>query len=154
MRQFLNVSSAKYIAPCFVVAFLLVKKLYAYQLPSSAMRLFLIPQPVLQAVTFVILATPIFALYTRQNTTTLSQNITTLSINANSNKCTNPVVRREWSSVSQAQRDSYISAVMCLTKKPSIIGLKTSRFDDYTWVHRQMFGDSQLIWVLTKAVIN
>ncbi|KIW33257.1 uncharacterized protein PV07_00124 [Cladophialophora immunda] len=50
------------------------------------------------------------------------------------------VVRKEWGSLTKAERTSYINAVLCLQKRPSIIpkglvpGAK-SRFDDFVATH-------------------
>ena len=92
---------------------------------SSTMKL--LPARFLPLI-FTLLATSALALLPRQN------------------GCTNPTIRREWSSVSQETRDSYTDAVMCMSRTRSKIGLSTSRFDDFTWVHRAMFDDSQLNW--------
>ncbi|KAI5776378.1 tyrosinase central domain-containing protein [Geopyxis carbonaria] len=56
-----------------------------------------------------------------------------------SNKCSllNVAVRREWSSLSKAERKCYIDAVLCLQSKPaksSYAGAR-SRYDDFVGVH-------------------
>ncbi|KAH7334421.1 hypothetical protein B0J17DRAFT_720827 [Rhizoctonia solani] len=52
-------------------------------------------------------------------------------------KCTNPVVRKEWRSLSQGQRDKFHKAVKCLQDKPSTLGVEESHnlFDDFSHVH-------------------
>jgi hypothetical protein len=42
-------------------------------------------------------------------------------------------------------RDSYIQAVLCLAKKPSRIGLNTTLYDDFSWVHMTLFDESMNI---------
>ena len=54
--------------------------------------------------------------------------------------CTNPVVRKEWGSATLAERASYISAALCLATKPSRIGLPTTLYDDFAYVHNKL-GD-------------
>ncbi|KAK4449660.1 tyrosinase-like protein [Podospora aff. communis PSN243] len=49
-------------------------------------------------------------------------------------------IRQEWRTLSTAQRKNFISAVNCLTTKPSILPPGTvpgahSIYDDFTWVH-------------------
>jgi hypothetical protein len=46
--------------------------------------------------------------------------------------CTNAVLRKNWHSTTQAEKTSYINAVKCLATKPSIIGLSTTLYDDFT----------------------
>jgi tyrosinase len=57
--------------------------------------------------------------------------------------CTDPTVRSEWSSVSQDVRDAYIAAVNCLATKPSRIGLNTTLYDDFPWVHNALNLESE-----------
>ncbi|GAB1524819.1 hypothetical protein RhiTH_007975 [Rhizoctonia solani] len=55
-------------------------------------------------------------------------------------ECTNPAIRREWSTLSQSKRDAFHKAVKCLQTKPSIVesgGVSKSLFDDYSYVHVQ-----------------
>jgi len=59
-----------------------------------------------------------------------------------SQNCTSPSLRQEWSSVSQETRDSYISAVLCLSKTPSRIGLSTTLYDDFPHVHNALDKES------------
>ncbi|KAF8671702.1 Common central domain of tyrosinase [Rhizoctonia solani] len=55
-------------------------------------------------------------------------------------ECTNPAIRRDWSTLPQSKRDAFHSAVKCLQDKPSILetnGVSKSLFDDYTYIHLQ-----------------
>ncbi|KAH8678672.1 hypothetical protein BGZ60DRAFT_525419 [Tricladium varicosporioides] len=52
--------------------------------------------------------------------------------------CTNPVKRKEWSAATAAERASYTKAVLCLATKPSRIGLATTLYDDFAWVHNKL----------------
>lgn len=49
--------------------------------------------------------------------------------------CTDPVVRREWRGLSDAERRDYIEAVQCLRSSPSRLGLNQSLYDDFPYVH-------------------
>ncbi|KAK1831521.1 hypothetical protein QBC39DRAFT_92827 [Podospora conica] len=49
--------------------------------------------------------------------------------------CTSPKLRKNWSKATRAEQQSYISAVLCLAKKPSRLGLDTTLYDDFAWVH-------------------
>ncbi|KAK0620103.1 monooxygenase [Immersiella caudata] len=53
--------------------------------------------------------------------------------------CTNPKVRKEWSKATAAERSSYISAVKCLTTKPSKLGKNHRLFDDFVYLHFTVF---------------
>ncbi|CAE6459994.1 unnamed protein product [Rhizoctonia solani] len=57
--------------------------------------------------------------------------------NTKSAECTNPVVRREWRTLSQGQRNKFHKAVKCLQDKPSTLGVEESQnlFDDFSYVH-------------------
>jgi tyrosinase len=56
--------------------------------------------------------------------------------------CTNPVKRVEFRSLDNAARKLYTDAVKCLTTKPSMLGLNTTLYDDFTYVHTQLSSDS------------
>ncbi|KAL3419621.1 monooxygenase [Phlyctema vagabunda] len=53
------------------------------------------------------------------------------------------MVRHEWSSVSQGVRDNYIESVLCLATKPSRIGLNSTLYDDFPWIHNQLASESK-----------
>ena len=50
--------------------------------------------------------------------------------------CPKPHLRREWRSLSSAEKESYISAVQCLKTIPSQLGLNQTIYDDFPWVHK------------------
>ncbi|KDN41476.1 hypothetical protein RSAG8_07426, partial [Rhizoctonia solani AG-8 WAC10335] len=53
-------------------------------------------------------------------------------------ECTDPLIRREWSTLSQEKRDSFHKAVKCLQDMPSMVesdGVSKTRYDDYSYVH-------------------
>jgi len=52
--------------------------------------------------------------------------------------CTNPVKRVEFRSLDIAARKQYTDAVKCLATKPSMLGLNTTLYDDFTYVHTQL----------------
>ncbi|KAF9734717.1 hypothetical protein PMIN06_008036 [Paraphaeosphaeria minitans] len=51
--------------------------------------------------------------------------------------CNNPPIRQEWRQLTDAQKQAYTDAVLCLTTKRAISGLQstTNRFDDHQAVH-------------------
>ncbi|KAK1499381.1 hypothetical protein CCUS01_00105 [Colletotrichum cuscutae] len=51
-------------------------------------------------------------------------------------------LRIEWRSLSSAAKADYISAVKCLDGLPSKIGLKSSRYNDFPYVHAQLNNES------------
>lgn len=56
--------------------------------------------------------------------------------------CNNPETRVEWRNLSADQQQSYLDAVLCLKKKPSSIGLDTSLYDDFPYVHSTLNANS------------
>ena len=52
--------------------------------------------------------------------------------------CTDPVVRKEWGAATDAEKSSYINAVLCLAKKPSRLGLSTTLYDDFGYIHNKL----------------
>ncbi|KAK1842747.1 tyrosinase central domain containing protein [Colletotrichum chrysophilum] len=57
-------------------------------------------------------------------------------------RCLTPSVRREWRTLSAADKKSYILAVKCLMDLPSIFDSQTSHFDDFTYAHITAGGSS------------
>ena len=56
--------------------------------------------------------------------------------------CTKPVKRVEFRTLDNAARKQYTDAVVCLTTKPSVLGLNTTLYDDFTYVHTQLNEES------------
>ena len=52
-----------------------------------------------------------------------------------STACTEPVIRREWRTLSDAEKSDYIGAVQCLRNSPSRLGLNQTLYDDFPYVH-------------------
>jgi tyrosinase len=52
--------------------------------------------------------------------------------------CVNPVKRVEWRELDPALQTQYIDAVLCLKTKPSGLGLSTTRYDDFPYVHTHL----------------
>ncbi|KAF9696441.1 hypothetical protein EKO04_005173 [Ascochyta lentis] len=59
--------------------------------------------------------------------------------------CSSPVVRQEWRSLKAADRNAYIDAIHCLASKPSILGLNTTRLDDFAYVHNAIRIDIHFV---------
>ena len=59
--------------------------------------------------------------------------------------CDNPVQRVEWRDLSSAEQQSYIDGVLCLKTKPSRLGLNTTLFDDFAYVHHNLNAQSKTI---------
>ncbi|KAI1464569.1 Di-copper centre-containing protein [Daldinia caldariorum] len=59
--------------------------------------------------------------------------------------CENPAVRKEWRTLSTDERNSYISAVKCLATKPSMLGLNTTLYDDFPYVHNALNDDIHFV---------
>ncbi|OKL58516.1 hypothetical protein UA08_06306 [Talaromyces atroroseus] len=56
--------------------------------------------------------------------------------------CQTPTVRLEWRSLSLEARENYITAIQCLSKRPSRLGLNTTRYDDFVYSHLNVSGDT------------
>ena len=52
--------------------------------------------------------------------------------------CTKPRQRLEWRALSDEVKKAYIDSVLCLKTKPSQLGLNTSRYDDFPYVHTHL----------------
>ncbi|GIZ48654.1 hypothetical protein CKM354_001170600 [Cercospora kikuchii] len=53
-------------------------------------------------------------------------------------RCKSPQLRKEWRQLNAKERKAYTDAVLCLKSKPSQIGLSTSLYDDFPYVHQQV----------------
>jgi tyrosinase len=56
--------------------------------------------------------------------------------------CTNPVKRVEFRTLDNTARKQYTDAVKCLATKPSMLGLNTTLYDDFTYVHTHLNTES------------
>ncbi|KAK3498101.1 uncharacterized protein B0T23DRAFT_394280 [Neurospora hispaniola] len=54
------------------------------------------------------------------------------------NGCADPAKRVEWRTLGADVQKQYIDAVLCLKTKPSGIGLNTTRYDDFPYVHSHL----------------
>lgn len=52
--------------------------------------------------------------------------------------CTNPQQRLEWRALSDDVKKRYTDSVLCLKTKPSQLGLTTSRYDDFPYIHTHL----------------
>jgi tyrosinase len=52
--------------------------------------------------------------------------------------CENAPKRVEWRQMDQAARQQYTDAVLCLTTKPSSLGLNSTLYDDFPYVHSKL----------------
>ncbi|KAH7184575.1 uncharacterized protein B0J16DRAFT_397919 [Fusarium flagelliforme] len=55
-----------------------------------------------------------------------------------SKACETAPKRVEWRQMDESARKQYIDAVRCLTTKPSRIGLDTTLYDDFPYIHSQL----------------
>ena len=69
-----------------------------------------------------------------QVSTTPTSDITTRPTRTTT-PCKQLSVRREWRSLSQDEKHSYLDSVRCLHQRPSRLGLNQSLFHDFAWVH-------------------
>jgi len=65
------------------------------------------------------------------------------AIETRQQQCTSPKLRKEWSKATRAEQQSYIDAALCLATKPSRLGLNTTLYDDFGWIHGILFGESK-----------
>ena len=57
-------------------------------------------------------------------------------------RCTNPRLRREWRTLSTAEKHEYLNAVQCLYDRPSKLFDAGRSTDDFAWVHVMNSFDS------------
>ncbi len=55
----------------------------------------------------------------------------------------NPNLRREWRTLRLDERQDFVTAVHCLAHSPSGLGLNTSRYDDFVYVHVMLYNESK-----------
>lgn len=65
-----------------------------------------------------------------------------LSISRSS--CRTPGIRREWRTLGPLERGNYISAVQCLSTKPSRLNINATLYDDFGYVHARVAKTSTL----------
>ncbi|CZR41691.1 uncharacterized protein FPRO_11281 [Fusarium proliferatum ET1] len=68
----------------------------------------------------------------------LSLTLPALCTAAAVSKCENPIKRVEWHELDDAARQQYTDAVLCLSTKPSRLGLNTTLYDDFPYVHAHL----------------
>jgi hypothetical protein len=59
--------------------------------------------------------------------------------------CNNPTKRIEWRNLGSEVQKQYVDAVLCLKTKPSGLGLNTTRYDDFPYVHTHL--DNTSTWI-------
>lgn len=52
--------------------------------------------------------------------------------------CTDPPKRIEWRQLGAETQKQYIDAVLCLKTKSSNMGLNTTRYDDFPYIHTHL----------------
>lgn len=56
-----------------------------------------------------------------------------------------PPLRHEWRALSEEEKMDFIGAVQCLTQRPSKLGLNTTRYDDFVYVHVNLYSESKCL---------
>lgn len=56
----------------------------------------------------------------------------------NRKRCDDLVTRREWRTLSVAEKQDYLSAVQCLRNTPSRLHKEYSLYDDFPWLHTRV----------------
>lgn len=57
---------------------------------------------------------------------------------SNSTTCSEIAQRVEWRTLSESVKAEYIAAVQCLATKESVLGLDSTLYDDFAWVHAKL----------------
>jgi len=68
------------------------------------------------------------------------------------NECTTPVKRVEWRTLSTENQKQYIDAVLCLKTKPSSLGLNTTRYDDFPYIHTKLDETSECFQIACPSI--
>ena len=55
-----------------------------------------------------------------------------------------PIIRREWRVLKSYERQNFIAAVQCLANSPSRLGLATTRYDDFVYVHFLLYSGGKM----------
>ena len=57
--------------------------------------------------------------------------------------CTSPKLRKDWAQATTAEKTAYLNAAVCVTKKPSRLGLANSTVqDDFAFTHADIYYQS------------
>jgi hypothetical protein len=72
----------------------------------------------------------------------------------NQNACIEPNKRVEWRNLKPEDQRSYIDAVLCLKTRPSEIGLNTSRYDDFPYVHTHLDMTSTYLHLIQLTLFS
>ncbi|KAI0014687.1 hypothetical protein F4780DRAFT_767260 [Xylariomycetidae sp. FL0641] len=59
--------------------------------------------------------------------------------------CTDPAIRKEWRALTDDNKAEYISAVQCLATKPSKLGLDSTLYDDFPYIHMTLNLDIHFV---------
>lgn len=57
--------------------------------------------------------------------------------------CADPYFRREWRSLSEHEKSSYLKAVTCLASTTSVLRDNGTIYDDFPWAHNQAAHHSE-----------
>jgi hypothetical protein len=57
--------------------------------------------------------------------------------------CTSPYYRREWRSLSEEEKQSYLDAFQCFIDSPSVLGFNGSLYNDFAWAHNRVAQGSE-----------
>jgi hypothetical protein len=60
-----------------------------------------------------------------------------------SSNCTEPLIRKEWRSLSKEEKKSYLDAFQCFIDSPSQLGMNGSLYDDFSWAHNLVAHSSE-----------
>lgn len=66
--------------------------------------------------------------------------------------CTDPPKRIEWRQLGAEIQKEYIEAVLCLRTKPSALGLNTTRYDDFPYIHTHLDKSSKYFLILQSLL--
>lgn len=68
--------------------------------------------------------------------------------------CPEPALRKEWRQLSVQERSGYAKAVHCLATTPSRLGLNSTLYDDFAYVHNKLNSQSTCTSVLMLHAIT
>jgi hypothetical protein len=60
-----------------------------------------------------------------------------------SSNCTEPLIRKEWRSLSKEEKKGYLDAFQCFIDSPSQLGMNGSLYDDFSWAHNLVAHSSE-----------